>query len=462
MYGARISLLVGVASVLLSMLIGVSLGLLAGFVGGKTDAFIMRVCDVMLSFPAILVALLIDGVGRALLPNAHDTLAFAVLIIAIALTGLGAVRAHGARLDAGRAQQGIRAGRARDRRARRCASCVSHVLPNVLGPVLVLATIQVGHGDHHRGDAVVPRRRRAADVALARHADPRRQRLPVLRRMVDHHLSRRRAGADRAERQPARRLAARRAAIPGCARGPLTAERMAVARSAGSAGRQRQGPISAVSSEQTVTSPPLEVRHLRVEFPTRARHAGRARRHLVRHRAGRDPRRGRRVRRRQVARPARRSSACWIRRAASPPARSARRRSASTTCRTRRCAASAAASIGAIFQDPLTSLNPLYTDRPAAGRDDPDASADVNAHGGAPPRDPPARGNRHPGRRAAHRPIPAPVLRRHAPARRDRARAGRRAQADRRRRADHRARRVDAGADHLRCSSACAASTAPR
>lgn len=68
MYGARVSLLVGFASVLLSILMGVSLGLLAGFVGGRVDAFIMRVCDVMLSFPAILVALLIDGVAAPYCP----------------------------------------------------------------------------------------------------------------------------------------------------------------------------------------------------------------------------------------------------------------------------------------------------------------------------------------------------------------------------------------------------------
>ncbi|WP_310385302.1 ABC transporter permease, partial [Roseateles sp.] len=87
MYGARISLFVGFASVLLSMTIGVGLGLLSGFVGGKIDAFIMRICDVMLSFPSILIALLIDGVGRAMFPNAHDSLAFLVLILAISLTG---------------------------------------------------------------------------------------------------------------------------------------------------------------------------------------------------------------------------------------------------------------------------------------------------------------------------------------------------------------------------------------
>ena len=87
MYGSRISLMVGFASVVLSMIIGISLGLLAGFAGGKIDAFIMRVADVQLSFPAILIALLIDGVGKAAFPNAHDTLAFGVLVFAIALSG---------------------------------------------------------------------------------------------------------------------------------------------------------------------------------------------------------------------------------------------------------------------------------------------------------------------------------------------------------------------------------------
>ncbi|MBS0499192.1 MAG: ABC transporter permease, partial [Proteobacteria bacterium] len=86
-YGARISLVVGVVSVILSVLAGVALGLLAGFKGGWIDTFLMRLCDVMLSFPAILVALLIAGVGRALFPNAHESVAFGVLIIAISLTG---------------------------------------------------------------------------------------------------------------------------------------------------------------------------------------------------------------------------------------------------------------------------------------------------------------------------------------------------------------------------------------
>ncbi|MFN7726877.1 MAG: ABC transporter permease [Rubrivivax sp.] len=142
MYGARISLLVGVASVVLSLIVGVGLGLLSGFVGGKVDAFIMRVCDVMLSFPSILVALLIDGVGRAMFPNAHDTLAFGVLIIAISLTGWVqyARTVRGSTLVE-RNKEYVQAARVIGVAPWRIM--FKHVLPNVLGPVLVLATIQV-------------------------------------------------------------------------------------------------------------------------------------------------------------------------------------------------------------------------------------------------------------------------------------------------------------------------------
>jgi peptide/nickel transport system permease protein len=142
MYGARISLLVGLASVVLSVVIGVSLGLLSGFVGGKTDAFIMRVCDVMLSFPAILIALLIDGVGRAMFPDAHETLAFAVLILAISLSGWVqyARTVRGSTLVE-RHKEYVQAARVIGVAPARIM--LRHVLPNVMGPVLVLATIQV-------------------------------------------------------------------------------------------------------------------------------------------------------------------------------------------------------------------------------------------------------------------------------------------------------------------------------
>jgi peptide/nickel transport system permease protein len=141
-YGARISLFVGLASVVLSVLLGVTLGLLAGFLGGWVDAVLMRLCDVMLSFPAILIALLIAGVGRALFPNAHETLAFGVLILSITLTGWVqyARTVRGSTLVE-RQKEYVQAARvigvAPLRIMRR------HVLPNVLGPVLVLATIQV-------------------------------------------------------------------------------------------------------------------------------------------------------------------------------------------------------------------------------------------------------------------------------------------------------------------------------
>jgi peptide/nickel transport system permease protein len=142
MFGARISLLVGLASVMLSLVVGVGLGLLSGFAGGRVDAFIMRVCDVMLSFPSILIALLIDGVGRAIFPNAHDTLAFGVLIIAISLTGWVqyARTVRGSTLVE-RNKEYVQAARVIGVAPHRIM--LRHVLPNVLGPVLVLATIQV-------------------------------------------------------------------------------------------------------------------------------------------------------------------------------------------------------------------------------------------------------------------------------------------------------------------------------
>jgi len=143
LYGARISLMVGLSAVALSVLIGVTLGLLAGFAGGVVDAVLMRVCDVMLSFPPILIALLIDGIGRALFPQARDVLAFAVLILALTLTDWVryARTVRGSTLVE-RNKEYVQAARLvgvpRWRLLRR------HVLPNVLGPVLVLATIQVG------------------------------------------------------------------------------------------------------------------------------------------------------------------------------------------------------------------------------------------------------------------------------------------------------------------------------
>ena len=141
-YGARISLVVGVASVILSVLVGVSLGLLAGFRGGWIDTLLMRLCDVMLSFPPILVVLLISGVGRALFPNAHEGLAFGVLIVSISLTGwVQYARTVRGTTLVERHKEYVQAARVTGVAPLRIM--LRHVLPNVLGPVLVLATIQV-------------------------------------------------------------------------------------------------------------------------------------------------------------------------------------------------------------------------------------------------------------------------------------------------------------------------------
>jgi peptide/nickel transport system permease protein len=143
LFGMRVSLAIGVASVILSIVLGVGLGLLSGYVGGKVDAFIMRICDVMLSFPAILVALLIDGVFRALLPrDAHGDVAFAVLILAIALSGwVQYARTVRGSTMVEKNKEYVQAARVIG--VRPVMIMFKHVLPNVTGPVLVLATVHI-------------------------------------------------------------------------------------------------------------------------------------------------------------------------------------------------------------------------------------------------------------------------------------------------------------------------------
>ena len=142
-YGARISLMVGLCSWALSVLVGVTAGLVAGFAGGVVDGLPMRLCDVMLSLPPILVALLIDGVGRLVFPQAHDVLAFAVLVFAMSVSDWVryARTVRGSTLVE-RDKEYVQAARLI---GVSCARLLRrHVLPNVLGPVLVLATLQVG------------------------------------------------------------------------------------------------------------------------------------------------------------------------------------------------------------------------------------------------------------------------------------------------------------------------------
>ena len=143
MYGARISLGVGIASVLFSMMLGVALGLISGYVGGKIDAFIMRVADIQLSFPPILIALLIDGVARVVLPReAHDQIAIYVLVLAIGVSSWVqyARTVRGSTLVE-RSKEYVQAARVIGRG--QASIMFRHVLPNVMGPVLVIATIHL-------------------------------------------------------------------------------------------------------------------------------------------------------------------------------------------------------------------------------------------------------------------------------------------------------------------------------
>ena len=143
MFGARISLLVGLASVALAVTLGVALGLLAGYAGGRTDAFIMRVADVQLSFPAILIALLIDGVARVVLPrDAHDSVAIAVLVVAIGASNwVQYARTVRGSTMVEKNKEYIQAARVIG--ISPLGIMRRHLLPNVLGPVLVIATINM-------------------------------------------------------------------------------------------------------------------------------------------------------------------------------------------------------------------------------------------------------------------------------------------------------------------------------
>jgi len=143
MYGARVSLIVGLASVALAAVTGIGLGLLAGYAGGKVDAFIMRVADVQLSFPAILIALLIDGVARAALPReSHGELALVVLILAIgAANWVQYARTVRGSTMVEKSKEYVQAARVIG--VSSWGIMRRHLLPNVMGPVLVLATINI-------------------------------------------------------------------------------------------------------------------------------------------------------------------------------------------------------------------------------------------------------------------------------------------------------------------------------
>ncbi len=144
MYGTRLSLVVGFASVIVAMVLGISLGLVSGYFGGAVDAVIMRIADVQLTFPAILVALLIDGIVRGLISvQRHDEIAIYVIVGAIGLSfWVQYARTVRGSVLVEKNKEYVQAARVIGLSP--VLIMVRHVLPNVTGPVLVIATINLG------------------------------------------------------------------------------------------------------------------------------------------------------------------------------------------------------------------------------------------------------------------------------------------------------------------------------
>jgi peptide/nickel transport system permease protein len=144
MHGARISLFVGFCSVVFAMTLGVTIGLIAGYVGGTTDAVLMRIADIKLTFPAILIALLVDGLVRAALPRElHDRIALWVVIFAIGISNwVPFARTVRGSTMVEKNKEYVMAARVIGLSSGRIMR--SHVLPNVMGPVLVIGTLQLG------------------------------------------------------------------------------------------------------------------------------------------------------------------------------------------------------------------------------------------------------------------------------------------------------------------------------
>jgi peptide/nickel transport system permease protein len=143
LYGLRLSLAVGVLGMLFSGVLGILLGLIAGYVGGAVDSLIMRVADVQLTFPAVLIALLVNGVAKSVFGNNLDsTSMLLVLVLSIGLsfwvqyarTVRGSVLVEKNKDYVAAAQLiGLPAP----------VIMLRHVLPNAMGPVLVIATINL-------------------------------------------------------------------------------------------------------------------------------------------------------------------------------------------------------------------------------------------------------------------------------------------------------------------------------
>lgn len=144
MFGTRISLLVAVLAISFSLVVGISVGLIAGYAGGAVDALLMRVVDVQLTFPAILIALLVDGVVRALVPRAmQESLQIYVIVFAIGISRWPqfARTVRGSTMVE-RGRDYVMAARVIGLSSPRIM--LTHILPNVLGPVVVIATLNLG------------------------------------------------------------------------------------------------------------------------------------------------------------------------------------------------------------------------------------------------------------------------------------------------------------------------------
>ena len=310
--------LVGVLGVVFSGTLGIALGLIAGYVGGAVDGLIMRIADVQLTFPAILIALLVNGVAKSVFGNRLDAMStLAVLVFAIGLsfwvqyarTVRGSVMVEKNKDYVAAAQLiGLPAP----------VIMLRHVLPNAMGPILVIATINLAL-------AVITE---ATLSFLGAGMPDTMPSLGTLIRIGNNYLFAGEwwivafpglalASLDPLD-QPARRLAARRAQSQSSDDGRCNTD-----------------------ASDLMTGPVLSVRNLQVEFVTRRSDVARHRRGIVRPRQGRSAGRSRRIRRRKI-----RYRSCGDRpdRSARPhrlAARSTFRGCGSTICRRKRCAVSA-------------------------------------------------------------------------------------------------------------------------
>ena len=144
LYGSRLSLLIGLGSVALSLTVGILVGLAAGFFGGHVDNVLMRIGDILLSIPTLLVAILVSAVFRELLPaGLRDAFAAGILIMAISLTNwVQYARTVRASTMVERRKEYVLAARVIGVRPMKVM--LGHILPNTLTPIMVAATLNLG------------------------------------------------------------------------------------------------------------------------------------------------------------------------------------------------------------------------------------------------------------------------------------------------------------------------------